>query len=143
MGMLDWPGAVNARDLGGIPTADGRRTRRGALVRSGALDSLEPEGWAELERFGIRTVVDLRNDGEIKGDLHPRPASVETLQIPLDVSEDREFWGRWESGPQFGTSATAVLVGTLAGLEVEATMLAAGLTAEDLTGLRSRFLAGD
>lgn len=25
------------------------------------------------------------------------------MQIPLDVSEDREFWSVWQSGPQFGT----------------------------------------
>jgi protein tyrosine/serine phosphatase len=101
--LLDWRGAVNARDLGDIPTADGRRTRRGALVRSGTVEGLRTEGWSEVEDYGIRTVVDLRNEAEIKGDRVPRPTSIETLHIPLDVTEDREFWGRWEGGPQFGT----------------------------------------
>lgn len=101
--ILRWPGAANARDLGGLPTRDGGRTRRGAIVRSGSLATLEARGWSALEAYGVRTIVDLRNEKEIGADRAPRPASVETLNIPLDVSEDREFWGRWESGPEFGT----------------------------------------
>jgi protein-tyrosine phosphatase len=100
---LDWRGCFNTRDLGGLPTKDGRRTRRGAIVRSDSLAALEEQGWSELEAYGIRTIVDLRNDDEITGDKSPRPKSVETVHIPLDVNEDREFWDVWESGPQFGT----------------------------------------
>ena len=32
---LDWDGCVNVRDLGGLPTEDGGRTRPGAVVRGG------------------------------------------------------------------------------------------------------------
>ncbi len=100
---LEWRGCFNTRDLGGLPTGDGRRTCRGAIVRSDSLATLEEQGWSELEGYGIRTIVDLRNDDEITGDRSPRPKSVETVHIPLDVNEDREFWDVWESGPQFGT----------------------------------------
>jgi len=100
---LEWRGCFNARDLGGIPTGDGRLTQCGAIVRSDSLATLEDQGWSELEAYGIRTIVDLRNDDEITGDRSPRPGSVETLHIPLDVVEDREFWDVWESGPQFAT----------------------------------------
>lgn len=100
---LEWRGCFNTRDLGGLPTGEGRRTLRRAIVRSDSLATLHVEGWAEVEAYGIRTVVDLRNDDEICGDGAPRPASIETVRIPLDVTEDREFWGEWESGPQFGT----------------------------------------
>ena len=31
---LGWDACYNARDVGGYPTEDGRRTRRGVLVRS-------------------------------------------------------------------------------------------------------------
>jgi hypothetical protein len=48
-------------------------------------------------------VIDLRNEGEIGPDVAPRPASIETVNIPLDVTEDREFWDVWENGPQFAT----------------------------------------
>jgi protein-tyrosine phosphatase len=100
---LAWQGVYNARDLGGLPTVDGRLTRRGAVVRSDSLERLEARGWEELEAYGIRTVVDLRNESELGADASPRPDSIETVNIPLDVTEDREFWDVWESGPQFAT----------------------------------------
>jgi protein-tyrosine phosphatase len=101
--QLEWRGCFNVRDLGGLPTSDGRRTRRGAIVRADSLARLEAEGWEELEAHGIRTVVDLRNESEIGADAASRPRSIETVSIPLDVTEDREFWDVWESGPQFAT----------------------------------------
>jgi protein-tyrosine phosphatase len=100
---LSWPGCFNARDLGDLPTLDGRLTRRGAIVRSDSLENLEQRGWEEVEAHGVRTVVDLRNESEIGADIARRPDSVETVNIPLDVSEDREFWDVWENGPQFAT----------------------------------------
>jgi protein-tyrosine phosphatase len=100
---LDWEGCFNARDLGGLPTADGRRTRPGRVVRADALSGLRAAGWAALEAHGIRTVVDLRNDDEIGADAAPRPPSLRTVRVALDGAEDREFWALWGSGPQFGT----------------------------------------
>jgi protein tyrosine/serine phosphatase len=100
---LGWSGTFNARDLGGLPTAGGGLTRRAAIVRSDSLSRLDARGWEELEAHGVRTVVDLRNVSEIGADAAPRPGSLETVSIPLDVSEDREFWDVWERGPQFAT----------------------------------------
>jgi protein-tyrosine phosphatase len=48
-------------------------------------------------------VIDLRNAGEIGTDAAPRPESIETVNVPLDVTEDREFWDVWENGPRFAT----------------------------------------
>jgi protein tyrosine/serine phosphatase len=100
---LGWKGTYNARDLGGLPTVDGGVTRRGAIVRSDSLQNLEARGWQEVEAYGIRTVIDLRSAHEIGADAAPRPGSIETVNIPLDVTEDREFWDVWEHGPQFAT----------------------------------------
>jgi protein-tyrosine phosphatase len=100
---LDWDGCFNVRDLGGLPAADGHRTRWRAVVRADALDGLSEAGWRALTDYGVRTVIDLRNDDERQPDAARRPRGVETLRIPLDVSEDREFWSVWRSGPQFGT----------------------------------------
>jgi protein-tyrosine phosphatase len=100
---LDWEGCSNVRDLGGMLAAGGRRTRRGALVRADALDRLTAAGWAALEDHGVRTVIDLRNDDERGSDAAPRPARVETVHLPHDAVEDREFWDVWSSGPQYGT----------------------------------------
>jgi len=100
---LDWAGTYNSRDLGGLPTAAGGETLRGAIVRSDSMQNLSARGWEEVEAHGIRTVIDLRSALEIGPDLAPRPDSIETLNIPLDVTEDREFWDVWENGPQFAT----------------------------------------
>jgi protein-tyrosine phosphatase len=100
---LSWAGTYNARDLGGLPTVAGGVTGRGAIVRSDSMQNLEARGWEEVEAHGIRTVIDLRNEAEIGPDLAPRPASIETVYIPLDVTEDREFWDVWENGPVFAT----------------------------------------
>jgi len=99
---LDWPGVYNARDLGGLP-ANGGRTKTGAIVRSDSLQALTAEGWEALVAHGVRTVVDLRNDDERGTDASPRPAEVATVHVPLDGSDDRDFWDIWGSGPQFGT----------------------------------------
>ncbi|MGZ8476352.1 MAG: tyrosine-protein phosphatase [Candidatus Limnocylindria bacterium] len=100
---LHWDGCVNARDLGGLPTADGRVTRRGALVRSEAVDRLSPAGWEALRAHGVRTIIDLRNDDERVGPIAV-PADVRVIHISLDrLDEDPEFWVDWMNGPQFAT----------------------------------------
>lgn len=100
---LDWEGCFNARDLGGLATAGGDQTRWGALVRADSLSALTANGWDSLVAHGIRTIVDLRNDDERSADATPRPTSLETIHLPLDMTDDREFWGKWGSGPQFAT----------------------------------------
>jgi protein tyrosine/serine phosphatase len=67
--ILDWEGALNARDTGGLPTADGRRIRPGALARSDVLTRLTPSGRAALIGHGIRTIVDVRTSEELLRDV--------------------------------------------------------------------------
>ena len=100
---LDWDGCRNVRDLGGLPTADGGRIRRGALVRADSLERLTAGGWAALEAHGVRTVIDLRNHDELGDDAAPRPDGVTTIHLPLDGMEDTEFWDQWVDRPEFGT----------------------------------------
>jgi protein tyrosine/serine phosphatase len=68
---LAWEGCLNARDLGGYPTADGGQTRWGAVVRSDSLAALTSAGRAALADYGVRTIVDLRLQSEIEE--HPNP----------------------------------------------------------------------
>lgn len=100
---LDWDACTNVRDLGGLRRVDGRETCWGALVRGDTPDKLSTAGWAALHAYGIRTIVDLRNDDERDPDLDGRPAGVTTVHLPLDGIEDTDFWADWASGPQFGT----------------------------------------
>jgi protein-tyrosine phosphatase len=100
---LDWEGAFNVRDLGGLETRDGRKTRWGAVVRGDSLAGLTSAGWEALLAHGVRTVVDLRNDDERGPDVAPRPPGVRTIHVPLDVIDDTEFWKGWYDSPGFGT----------------------------------------
>jgi protein-tyrosine phosphatase len=68
---LAWDHCANARDLGGYPTADGRQTRWGAVVRADSLAALTPAGRDALLAYGVRAVVDLRLPAEIAE--HPNP----------------------------------------------------------------------
>jgi hypothetical protein len=58
-------GALNFRDVGGLPATDGRRIRSGVLFRSDTLQFLTAEDVRLLvEVLGIRTEVDLRREPE-------------------------------------------------------------------------------
>jgi protein tyrosine/serine phosphatase len=61
---LELGGAVNVRDVGGLPTVDGRTTRSGVLVRADNLQDLTPEDVDLLRGHGVRTVLDLRTSAE-------------------------------------------------------------------------------
>lgn len=98
--FVDWEGCYNARDLGGLGAL-----RPGALIRADSLDGLTARGWTTLSAQGVRTVIDLRNDGEAEVDHAPRPAGLTTLRIPLDGIEHRDFWDVWWGTPGFGTPA--------------------------------------
>jgi protein-tyrosine phosphatase len=69
--LLAWEGCLNARDLGGYRTTDGRETRWGAVVRSDSPAALTEAGRAALAAYGVRAIVDLRLADEIAR--HPNP----------------------------------------------------------------------
>ena len=78
MTWVELDGAVNVRDVGGLPTVDGRTTRPGVLLRSDNLQALSGRDVAHLvDDLGLRTVLDLRTDGEVElegpGPLRSRP----------------------------------------------------------------------
>ena len=56
----------NFRDLGGYPTVDGRETRWRRLFRADGLYRLTPDDARRVIELGVRTVVDLRTDNEVK-----------------------------------------------------------------------------
>ncbi len=55
----------NIRDLGGIPTQNGKKVKSGKLIRSGRLSKLPPETVEALEKLNIDNIVDLRSNREI------------------------------------------------------------------------------
>lgn len=61
---LRFEGACNVRDLGGLPTTDGRHTRHGVVYRADTLAHLSRADLERLARLELRTVIDLRTPGE-------------------------------------------------------------------------------
>jgi protein tyrosine/serine phosphatase len=69
MAWIDLDGAVNVRDLGQLPTDDGRPTVPGVLLRSDNLQDLSPADVAKLvDDIGLTTVVDLRSNAEAEAE---------------------------------------------------------------------------
>jgi protein-tyrosine phosphatase len=63
---LELDGVDNMRDLGGLPTADGKPTVAGRLIRSDNLQDLSPKGVRHLvDELGVTDVVDLRSIVEV------------------------------------------------------------------------------
>jgi protein tyrosine/serine phosphatase len=60
--LLTNDGVFNLRDLGGYETVDGRTVRWRTLFRGDGVHRLAPEVFGEL---GVRSVLDLRTEGEI------------------------------------------------------------------------------
>ncbi len=82
---LDLEGAVNARDVGGIPTDDGGKITRGRLLRSDNLQDLSPTDVTYLvDHLGLSTVVDLRSPTEVASE-GPAP-----LTRHLRIRRERE-----------------------------------------------------
>jgi len=66
MAWIDLEGAVNVRDLGGLPTSGGGKTAGGRLLHSGNLQELSAPDIARLVHgIGVTTVVDLRCTAEL------------------------------------------------------------------------------
>jgi protein-tyrosine phosphatase len=86
------PGAVNFRDVGGLP-AGHARTRSGVLYRSGNLAHLETAGVDALRDLGVRRIIDLRDDDEVTY----APSRVEgldlaTTRVPLFLGSVASFF---------------------------------------------------
>jgi protein-tyrosine phosphatase len=66
MPWIELEGAVNVRDLGGLPTDNGGETVAGRLLRSDNLQELSPADVRRLVRdLGLTTIVDLRSSAEL------------------------------------------------------------------------------
>jgi protein tyrosine/serine phosphatase len=66
MAWIDLQGAVNVRDVGGTPTADGGETVYRRLLRSENLQELTEDDIVLLvDEIGVTTVVDLRSTREL------------------------------------------------------------------------------
>lgn len=81
-------GAPNFRDLGGIPTQDGRRVRDGQIFRSDDLSRLTTDDFEILTPLAIRLICDLR--GVIERTARPSrwPDALATERLHANLSPD-------------------------------------------------------
>lgn len=87
------PGALNFRDVGGLPASGGGATRAGVLFRSGNLARVGDAGRRALRGLGVRSIVDLREDDEIAfepTDIGDLPVSVQ--RVPLFAGSLASFF---------------------------------------------------
>ncbi|MFF7146291.1 tyrosine-protein phosphatase [Streptomyces nodosus] len=87
-------GVRNFRDVGGLPTVDGRRVRHGVLFRSGHLAHATEKDAEFLASLGLHTIFDFRNaaDKRLEGPDVDLPG-VRNMNLPLsDPADGAEFW---------------------------------------------------
>jgi len=113
---LDWPGCLNARDLGGLPVAGGGAIRKRALVRSDAHSKLTPEGLAALRSYGVSRVVDLRGPAECTAMPSPLASDACYLNLPVQDPGDPEesslaelYLGMLDRRPELFATAVAAI----------------------------------
>lgn len=107
--MTRLEGAPNFRDLGGIPTTDGRVLRRGRLFRSDVLSRLTEDDLIRLAELDIRVVCDLRSPKERMKESNrwPETQSVRTIvpKIESNITGVKPtHWTRRFLDPEFNAS---------------------------------------
>lgn len=143
---LAWDGCFNVRDLGGLETASGGRTRRGAVVRADNVRRLTVAGWQAALDHGVRRLVDLRFEGERQDDPSP-PDGVEVIGVSLFGRHDPDAETRIAERLLGSEDAAAVHAGfytrTLAQRpETVAAAVAAVADADDEDGVLIHCFAG-
>lgn len=79
----------NARELGGYPVQDGRRVRRGALLRSGALIGASEQDLKWLtEVYHVGVIADFRSLAEMEDKPDPELPGAVHCPLPVLGAED-------------------------------------------------------
>ena len=99
---IEVEGGYNVRDLGGYPTEDGHITQWHRLVRSGTLDKLTSRGEQQLADYGVKTIVDLRDEWEAQHypDLYTSATTYLNLPFFGDTLSAEDSWRQmWSEVP--------------------------------------------
>lgn len=100
---IELDGADNVRDVGGLPTTDGRSVQPGRLIRSDSLQDLTPADVRRLvDEFRVRAVADLRTGVEVAGEGDgpmTREADVRIEHLSLFPEPDEVSVGDSADGP--------------------------------------------
>lgn len=82
---LSIEGMSNVRDLGGLPTRDGKKVKAGVVVRSDNPKGMTEQGHIDLmTAVGPRTMIDLRIEVEVEHDGYTiKDESVTVVNFPM------------------------------------------------------------
>ncbi len=102
MRHLTVEGSYNVRELGGFPTLDGHYTSWRVFIRGGNLDKVSSTGCQQLLDFGVKTIIDLRDEWETQTfpDVFAHSAVVEYLNLPFvgnSLSGDEQWKTRTQT----------------------------------------------
>lgn len=86
--FLPVKGIVNARDLGGYVTADGRTVRSGKLIRAASLADATAADLRYLQQLPIAQVIDFRQGFELRGREDRIIPGAEYVRIPINSNGD-------------------------------------------------------
>ena len=109
---LPLDGCVNARELGGYPTLDGDTIKHRRFLRTDELRDLSTRDILFLKDYGVKTVIDLRDDEEAwdRPDKYIDEPGVSYHQIPLfrGNAADAEWAERQEERTLLGMYMSAI-----------------------------------
>ena len=112
--LIPLSGSNNFRDIGGIPTRDGRYVRWGQIYRSDRLSALTKGDLRYLESLGLQTVYDFRSESEVEEDPNILPSidGLECINEPIyfDVEDTTHIKERILSGEMSEIEAGDILV---------------------------------
>jgi protein-tyrosine phosphatase len=114
--------AANARDLGGYPTADGRRVRRGLVYRANALNRLTDADVELVRGLGLACLIDFRHETEIElvgPNRLPTPPPGRVIGMPL-FDPDHDVVTKISAALRRASPDGATMIETLADPEAAA-----------------------
>ena len=88
----------NARELGGLPAADGRRVASHRLFRSGSLHEMTQADRRALESLGVRIVIDVRSLFEQGRQSYEWPAGRKVAAPLADDETVADIFRRFQAG---------------------------------------------
>jgi protein-tyrosine phosphatase len=129
-------GTDNFRSLKGMVAHEGRRIAGHTVLRSDQLHQLDAEGWEVLRTLGVKTVCDLRSDGERERIPNRLPEELRQLAMAVtsDMRADKEISAMLAANPN---------VAGARGMMLEVYKRLPGMVAPHLPTLFGLFESGD
>lgn len=85
--QLSTAGIINARELGGYPTTDGKRIKSGLLLRTAKLSTATDKDISILkDDYHLGYILDMRTISEIGEEIDPKIEGAEQISTPIDIT---------------------------------------------------------